>query len=315
MTPIPILTLDSVSYRYRSQWLYRPTTALHPLTLDIYEGESFGFLGHNGAGKTTTIKAILGLIGATTGSITIAGMAHTNPRCRERVGYLPEQPYFYDYLTVTEVMELYATLAGVSRLERKAAINEALEKVGIDHKAKAKMRSLSKGLTQRVALAQAIVHKPTLLILDEPFSGLDPIGRKEFRNILLELRQTGTTIFMSSHILQDVEFLCDRASILVKGRLKGVYELKELEEMSHDGAYELAILNNDENRRWAEGQKLAFQHETRLLLFRFPDWSSGSRTLHQAITDHVQVESFTRVRPSLEEIFVSLVKEENVHER
>lgn len=309
----PILTLTAVSYRYRSQWLYRPTTALHPLTLEVYEGESFGFLGHNGAGKTTTIKAILGLIKATSGSITIDGIAHTDPRCRERVGYLPEQPYFYDYLTVSEVMELYATLAGVSRSSRKGAIDEALEKVGMAHRSKAKMRALSKGLTQRVALAQAIVHRPSLLILDEPFSGLDPIGRKEFKNILLELRRTGTTIFMSSHILQDVEFLCDRASILVKGRLKGVYELRELEEMS-DGAYELAIVSNEGNRLWAESQKIPFQDERRLLLFRFPDWSSGARTLRDAIESNVSIETFAKVRPSLEEIFVSLVKEEKVHE-
>lgn len=308
-----ILTLDNLSYRYRSDWLLRPTTALHPLTLEVFEGEFFGFLGHNGAGKTTTIKAILSLIKATTGSITIDGISNTDPRCLERVGYLPEQPYFYDYLTVWEVMELYATLAGVPRVTRKHAIEESLTKVKVDHKARVKMRALSKGLTQRVALAQAIVHKPKLLILDEPFSGLDPLGRKEFRSLLLELRRTNTTIFMSSHILQDVEFLCDRASILVRGQLKGVYELKDL-DTSTEARYELTVLSTEENKRWLEKKNLPYLDEKRVIVAQLSERGLAEEVLREALCEGISVESFTRRRPSLEEVFVSLVKGEVVNE-
>ncbi len=222
-----VLEIKDLSYSYKSEWLGKPYNALKDINLDLHEGECFGFLGHNGAGKTTTIKCILSLTRIKSGSIKIFGKEHSLAASRENVGYLPEQPYFYDYLTVNETMELYATLAGVNNSDLKTAVREALDLVKISSRAKNRMRTLSKGLTQRVAMAQAIVAKPKLLILDEPFSGLDPIGRKEFRELISNLNRSGVAIFMSSHILSDVEDLCGRASIMASGELKGIYNLKD----------------------------------------------------------------------------------------
>lgn len=222
---VPALVLENLSYTYYRDFSRVPIHALKDLSLEVAQGESFGFLGPNGAGKTTTIKCILGLIRATSGRAFIGGVPATDVRSRVAIGYVPEQPYFYDNLTVSELMGVYATLAGVPSNQRKHAIATALERVhlaGRDHFA---MRSLSKGLMQRVAMAQAIVAKPKLLILDEPFSGLDPIGRQEFRDLFFELKSEGVTLFLCSHVLSDIEFLCERASILVKGELKAIVDL------------------------------------------------------------------------------------------
>ncbi|HZT73532.1 MAG TPA: ABC transporter ATP-binding protein [Terriglobales bacterium] len=200
-------------------WRKRPVRALDALELEVAEGEIFGLLGHNGAGKTTTIKLLLRLIFPTSGTARILGRPLGAPDLAARIGYLPENPYFYDYLKCRELVEYYAELAGVPAGERRARAQEALARVGMAEAMEQPLRKCSKGMVQRVGLAQAIVHRPQLAILDEPMSGLDPAGRAEVRDLILELRQQGATVLFSTHILSDAEQICDRVAILKRGRL------------------------------------------------------------------------------------------------
>ncbi|MGH9541221.1 MAG: ABC transporter ATP-binding protein [Terriglobales bacterium] len=209
-------------------WRKRPVRALAALNLSIAEGEIFGLLGHNGAGKTTTIKLLLRLIFPSRGTARILGLPLGAPGLAAQIGYLPENPYFYDYLRCRELVEYYAELAGVPAGERGARARAALERVGMGEAMERPLRKCSKGMVQRVGLAQAIVHRPKLAILDEPMSGLDPAGRAEVRDLILELRGQGTTVLFSTHILSDAEQLCDRVAVLKRGRLAAAGTLDEL---------------------------------------------------------------------------------------
>lgn len=209
-------------------WRKRPKRALLPLDLTVEEGEIFGFLGPNGAGKTTTLKILMGLVFPTAGSARILGMGLDDPRMKAQIGFLPEQPYFYDYLTARELLTYYGHLSGVdaSKLSRK--VDAVLERVGLRDAASLQLRKFSKGMLQRVGIAQAILHDPKVVFLDEPMSGLDPMGRREVRNLIEELMSEGKTVFFSTHILSDAEALCDRVAIIHLGQLRGVGAVEEL---------------------------------------------------------------------------------------
>jgi ABC-2 type transport system ATP-binding protein len=209
-------------------WRKRPKLSLRPLTLQVNEGEVFGYLGPNGAGKTTTLKLLMGLVFPTSGSAKILGMEIGDPRMKAQIGFLPEHPYFYDYLTAHELLDYYARLSGVPAQERKRRIDVALDRVKLHDVNKVQLRKFSKGMLQRVGIAQAIIHDPKLIFLDEPMSGLDPIGRREVRDLMQELKDQGKTIFFSTHILSDAETICDRVAVLNKGELKGVGVVADL---------------------------------------------------------------------------------------
>ncbi len=202
--------------------------AVRGVDLQVRQGEILGLLGPNGAGKTTTIKLILGLLRPDAGEIRIFGNPAASREARSRLGYLPENPYFYDYLTAREFLDFYARLQGITKTDRAELIGRTLERVGLGGRENAALRTFSKGMTQRIGLAQAIQHEPDLVILDEPMSGLDPIGRREVRDLILSLRESGKTVFFSSHILQDAEMICDRVAILKRGSLLSVGSLDEL---------------------------------------------------------------------------------------
>lgn len=193
--------------------------AVDGLNIEVPEGVVFGFLGPNGAGKTTTIKMLLDFVHPTSGSATIFGKPTTEASTRQVVGYLPEQPYFHKFLKPIEVVSMHATLAGVERRSVRKNALRALERTGIAEYADTPIAKLSKGLTQRVGIAQAIVGEPKLLVLDEPTSGLDPIGRRHARDLILELRKEGRTVFLSSHLLSEVESTCDTVAVLKHGTL------------------------------------------------------------------------------------------------
>ena len=193
-------------------WRKRPKHALRPLDLKVEEGEIFGFLGPNGAGKTTTLKLLMGLIFPTAGSARILGMAVDDPRMKAQIGFLPEQPYFYDYLTARELLEYYGQLSGVEAKQRWFRVNEVLQRVGI---------------------AQAILHDPKVVFFDEPMSGLDPMGRREVRDLMAQLKVEGKTVFFSTHILSDAEALCDRVGIIHQGELRGVGAVADLTSSVH----------------------------------------------------------------------------------
>ena len=215
---------------FRVGFAMRKVRVLHGLNLEVQRGEIFGYLGPNGAGKTTTIKLLMGLIFPSSGQISLLGEEIDKPPVRSRIGFLPENPYFYDHLTGWELMDYCGRLLGMEKAPRAARITELLERVGLREAAHTPLRKYSKGMVQRIGLAQALIGYPELVILDEPMSGLDPIGRKEVRDLILSLKEEGKTIFFSSHILPDVEMICDRVGILIDGRLKEAGVLEELLE-------------------------------------------------------------------------------------
>ena len=203
-------------------WRKRPKVALRALRLTIAEGEVFGFLGPNGAGKTTTLKLLMGLVFPTSGSARILGREMDDPEVKSQIGFLPEQPYFYDHLTARELLNYYGQLSGVPAKGRSARVEQMLGRVGLADAAGIQLRKFSKGMLQRVGLAQAILHDPKLVFLDEPMSGLDPMGRREVRDLIQQLRSEGKTVFFSTHILSDAEALCDRVGVIHQGELRGV---------------------------------------------------------------------------------------------
>src|SRR6266699_1522488 len=214
-------------------WRKKPTHALRPLHLKVEEGEIFGFLGPNGAGKTTTLKLLMGLVFPTAGTARILGMEIDDPVVKAQIGFLPEQPYFYDYLTARELLEYYAQLSGVPAKERSGRVEKMLGRVGLSDAARIQLRKFSKGMLQRVGLAQAILHDPKLVFLDEPMSGLDPMGRREVRELIQQLQHEGKTVFFSTHILSDAEALCDRVAVIHQGELRGVGAVADLTSQMH----------------------------------------------------------------------------------
>jgi ABC-2 type transport system ATP-binding protein len=209
-------------------WRTRTYRALDRLSLVVEPGEVFGFLGPNGAGKTTTLKLLMQLIHPTAGHARILGRPVGDLEVRRRIGFLPENPYFYDYLTAEELLVYFASLFGFDPAERRARASRLLDEVGIGAERRLQLRTFSKGMIQRVGIAQALVNDPEVVFLDEPMSGLDPLGRRDMRALILRLRDRGCTVFFSSHILPDAEALCSRVAILARGRLSASGRLTDL---------------------------------------------------------------------------------------
>ena len=226
----PAVEIDRLTKDYEVGFLRkRKVRALDGLTLTVGRGEIFGFLGANGAGKTTTLKLLMRLIFPTTGSARILGHDIQDVRMHQRIGYLPENPYFYDYLTAREFLDYCAQIFGFPAAVRKKRAADLLARVKLDEKRwDTQLRKFSKGMLQRVGLAQSLVNDPEIVFLDEPMSGLDPVGRREVRDLISSLRDEGKTVFMCSHILSDIEVLCDQVAILKRGRLAQVGYLDEL---------------------------------------------------------------------------------------
>ena len=221
-------------------WRKRPYRALDALSLEVQAGEVFGFLGPNGAGKTTTLKLLMQLVYPTSGRAEIFGRPVGDPAVKRRLGYLPENPYFYDYLTAEELLSYFAGLFGYGPAERRARAARLLDEVGIGRERRLQLRKFSKGMLQRVGIAQALINDPELVIFDEPMSGLDPLGRREVRALILKLRDRGCTVFFSSHVLSDAEALCSRVAILAKGRLMKSGRLSDMLDLQAHG-WELVV--------------------------------------------------------------------------
>src|SRR6266511_1467912 len=209
-------------------WRPRPYRALDRLSIEVAAGDVFGFLGPNGAGKTTTLKLLMQLVFPTSGAAEILGRPLGDLSVKRRLGYLPENPYFYDYLTAEELLTYFAGLFGYRASERRARAARLLDEVGIGAERRMQLRKFSEGTLQRVGIAQALVNDPELVIFDEPMSGLDPLGRRDVRALILRLRDRGCTVFFSSHVLSDAEALCSRVAILAKGRLVTAGRLSDI---------------------------------------------------------------------------------------
>ena len=213
---------------YRNPWTMKASTGVEDFDLDVRRGEVLGFLGPNGAGKTTTLKILVGLHKATRGRAWLLGEPVEKPSSRRRLGFLPEQPYFYDYLNGIEYLELAGQLSGLNAHDAHQRARQWLGRVGLGERPTLRLRKYSKGMLQRLGLAAALIHQPDLLILDEPMSGLDPFGRRDVRDLINEERERGATVLFSSHILPDVEVLCDRVAIILAGRLQRVATVGQL---------------------------------------------------------------------------------------
>src|SRR5712692_5445296 len=230
------IEIENLTKDYPFGFLHlKKKTSLEGLTMSVEDEEVFGFLGPNGAGKTTTIKLLVGLIFPTAGTARILGKSISDISMHADIGYLPEQPYFYDYLTAAELLDYFARIHDLPAQERRARVDGMLKKVGLETARKIQLRKYSKGMLQRIGVAQAILHDPKVVILDEPMSGLDPVGRREVRDIILELKHAGKTVLFSTHILSDAEMLCDRVGVIVGGKLRGVGAPGQIVDMKSQG--------------------------------------------------------------------------------
>ncbi len=223
-----VIRTESLSKTFYTGFLRKKIPAVVDLNLTVQENEIFGFLGPNGAGKTTTIKLLMGLIYPSSGKAWVLGKDYKEVDIRKEIGFLPESPYFYEYLTGGEFLNFYGQLFKQTKLERKKRIEELLDLVGLREAKELQLRKYSKGMIQRLGIAQALINDPRLVIFDEPVSGLDPLGRKEIRDVLLRLKDEGKTVFFSTHIIPDVEMVCDRVGILNKGKMVAVGKIDEL---------------------------------------------------------------------------------------
>jgi ABC-2 type transport system ATP-binding protein len=278
--------------------------SLEGLTMQVETGEVFGFLGPNGAGKSTTIKLLVGLIFPTSGSARILGRSIDDIEMHRDIGYLPEQPYFYDYLTATELLDYFARFHDLTEGDRRERIAQMLKKVGLETAGKIQLRKYSKGMLQRVGLAQAILHDPKVVILDEPMSGLDPIGRREVRDIILDLKREGKTVMFSTHILSDAEMLCDRVGVIVGGKLRGVGAPNEMVDLKAQGM-EILFEYSGNNTNAATLLAKASRTGNRYRL----EVGEGElyAVLEQLRAAEARILSVTQLRQTLEEYFMHLV--------
>lgn len=235
------IVIEHLTKTFTPTWPWqKASNVLTDVSLRVRQGEIFGFLGHNGAGKTTTMKILLGLLRATSGKVEVLGAPAGEVDAHARIGYLPESPYFYDYLTADEFLTFYGKLAKLSPEAIRSRVPELLKRVGLGEARHRQLRKFSKGMLQRIGLAQAMVHDPELIILDEPMSGLDPMGRKEVRDLILSLRDQGKTVFFSTHILSDVEMICDSVGILARGRMLSYGRVEDL--VGEQGARSIEVV-------------------------------------------------------------------------
>jgi len=271
--------------------------------MQVDTGEVFGFLGPNGAGKSTTIKLLMRLIFPDGGTARILGKSIDDVSMHQETGYLPEQPYFYDYLTAAEVLDYFARFHRLTAADRQTRVENMLKKVGLETAKKIQLRKYSKGMLQRVGLAQAILHDPQVLILDEPMSGLDPLGRREVRDIILELKKEGRTVLFSTHILSDAEMLCDRVGVIVGGKLRGVGTPEEMVGIKTQGMEILFEV--------AEGKNLpllakATRTGERCRVEMPEDELYGA--IEQLRAAGARILSVAQIKPTLEDFFMNLVE-------
>ncbi len=301
----PAIEIENLTKDYPYGFLnMKKRLSLEGLTLQVETGEVFGFLGPNGAGKSTTIKCLMRLIFPTKGTARILGKSIEDVSMHGGIRYLPEQPYFYDYLTAAELLDYFARFHNLTAGDRKSRVQQMLKKVGLESAKKIQLRKYSKGMLQRVGLAQAILHDPQVVILDEPMSGLDPLGRREVRDIILELKREGRTVLFSTHILSDAESLCDRVGVIVGGKLRGVGAPGDLVGIQSQGMELLFELGADGKKPalLARATKTGERYHVHL----------KEEELYGAMDDlklaGARVISVTQLKATLEEFFMGLVE-------
>ncbi len=311
MSTVSAIHVQGLHKTFVRGFFRRKTVAVRGIDFAVEPGEIFGFLGPNGAGKTTTIKVLMGLILPSAGRATVLGHPAGTLAAKSRVGYLPERPYFYEYLSARELLDLVGRLHGQPSAERRRRAHDLIDRVGLAHAADRPLRSYSKGMVQRAGLAQALMGDAELIVLDEPMSGLDPIGRKDVRELVLEQRRMGKTVFFSTHILSDASMMCDRVAIVVRGELRGVGPLGELlrpEIMTLDVVWSAPaharaeLVSAGQHSATSEGEVTRFDDEAQANAFMARVLAAGG-TVHQ-VTPH---------RQTLEDLFVRAAEGEGGH--
>lgn len=300
----PAIETEHLSKEYPYGFLnLKKKRSLEDLSMRVDTGEVFGFLGPNGAGKSTTIKLLMRLIFPDGGTARILGKSIDDVSMHQETGYLPEQPYFYDYLTAAEVLNYFARFHGLTAADRQTRVENMLKRVGLETAGKIQLRKYSKGMLQRVGLAQAILHDPQVVILDEPMSGLDPLGRREVRDIILELKKEGRTVLFSTHILSDAEMLCDRVGVIVGGKLRGVGTPGEMVGIKTQGMEILFDLEEGKSlpllaKATRTGERYRVQMPEEELYGAIEQLRGAGARIH----------SVTQIKPTLEEFFMNLVE-------
>jgi ABC-2 type transport system ATP-binding protein len=305
-----VVQTEQLSKIFRVGFWGKRVTAVEGLSLEVRRGEVFGFLGPNGAGKTTTLKILMGLIYPTSGQARLFGRDLGDPQTKARLGFLPESPYFYDYLTSREFLGFYGHLFGLWGAVLDKRIDELLELVGMMHAKDLQLRKFSKGMLQRVGVAQALINDPELVVLDEPMSGLDPIGRKEVRDLILRLKESGKTVLFSSHILHDAEVLCDRVAMILKGRLVACGRVTDLLDEGASHQVELVVdcltpEGLDHLRPLAD--KVVMQGDRMLVVLKSQQQVGGALEIIR--TAKASLVSLNPQKGSLEDLFIREVKE------
>jgi ABC-2 type transport system ATP-binding protein len=304
-----VVQIENIRKVFRVGFWGRRVTAVDQLSLDVRRGEVFGFLGPNGAGKTTTLKMLMGLIYPTSGQARIFGHPVGDPAAKAKLGFLPESPYFYDYLTSQEFLSFYGHLFGLWGAVLNKRVDELLDLVGMTHARDLQLRKFSKGMLQRVGIAQALINDPELVVLDEPMSGLDPIGRKEVRDLIFRLKESGKTVMFSSHILHDAELLCDRVAMIMKGRLVACGPVTELIEQGATHQVEVVV-----DQLTPEGlehlrplsDKVVTQGGRVMVVLRSPQQVDSALDVIRA--SKAKLVSLTPHKSSLEELFIREAK-------
>lgn len=304
-----VVRAENLVKDFRVGFGIRKRRVLSDVSFAAHEGEIFGFVGPNGAGKTTTLKVLLGLVRPTSGRASILGRDVAESEFRDQIGFLPENPYFYPFLTAREILDFYARLSGVDARGRTARVEELIALVHLEGAADARLGTYSKGMLQRVGVAQALIHDPKVVFLDEPMSGLDPIGRREVREVILALRAAGKTVFMNTHILSDVEMICDRVAIIVKGAIRREGRIGELIDSS--GSHDVQIVATGLPAAAAADLETAHAatlrgHGDRIEI-QLPD-KRLEQALAVVVGSGARVVSVSSLRPSLEDVFMDAVR-------
>lgn len=309
---VTAISVNELSKVYKSGMKGREVVALSDVSLTVRRGDIFGLLGPNGAGKTTLVKTLLGSLHPTKGSAAINGMSINNPASRARVGFLPENHRFPDYLTGKQMMKIFGGMAGMGGGEIKARTNELLELVGMAKWHDTKIAKYSKGMMQRLGLAQALINEPDLIFLDEPTDGVDPVGRREIRDILNRLKEQGKTIFLNSHLLAEVEAVCDTVAILDKGKLIKTGPIMELTKISPTYHVETVALSLDA----AEQVKRVFPNadmKHNNITVTFDETKQLTKLIDILRDNHVEITAAVPVKVSLEDSFLQLLRGEVKH--
>jgi ABC-2 type transport system ATP-binding protein len=298
--------IENLHKSFRLGFIPKTKKILKGISLSVNQGEIFGYLGPNGAGKTTTIKCILGLIFPNQGEIELFGHHHLSLKARAQIGFLPENPYFYDHLTASEFLYFYSQLFLIKKNEREKKIKNLIRVVGLEESANLQLRKFSRGMMQRIGLAQALLNEPSLVILDEPLGGLDPIGRKEIRDIIVCLKEEGKTVFLSSHILQDIEMICDRVAIIVNGEIINQGALQDL--ISEKILFTEIVISGVDIKELENMGEPFSERGGRTLLKVFKE-GDVEKVLELVASKKGKIHSLIPRTETLEDLFVEIVKQ------